>query len=174
MIQPEVYAPDGSKRLLDDIVPMEWLYITAGLEEQAWMEGVEDVWQAISGRRLVILPSDGAAPSPIPSSGRSGAKNNIPFGGSGTASGTICNETSCAPIGLRGEVQVFRETDGRFARWCNRTGLSAVLIRPDRYVYAGIRDRAELASSAERQLSGEYPICTNRRFDIPNRTVSIM
>ena len=27
MVQPEVYAPDGSKRLLDDIVPMEWVYM---------------------------------------------------------------------------------------------------------------------------------------------------
>ena len=59
MVQPEVYAPDGTKRLLDDLVPMEWLYVTAGMEAQAWMDGLEDVWRKIDGRRIVILPGDG-------------------------------------------------------------------------------------------------------------------
>ena len=60
MPQPEVYAPDGSRRLLDDLVPMEWLYATSGPEAQEWMAGMEDVWRSIGGQRIVFLP--GSAP----------------------------------------------------------------------------------------------------------------
>ena len=127
MIQPEVYAPDGSKRLLDDIVPMEWLYITAGLEEQRWMEGVEDVWQAIGGRRSSSCWRRGGAVAHPCRPGESGRRlerllmerqastsltDNVKGYAKPTtalpASGTIMGfnaETSCALIGLRGRDQ---------------------------------------------------------------------
>ena len=113
MVQPEVHAPDGTKRLLDDLVPMEWLYITAGMEEQRWMEGLEDTWRRLEGRRLIILPGDGEGPLGVLS-------------------------------GFAKEIQLFRETDGRFSCWCEITGLNTFLVRPDRYVFAGIRDQTDL------------------------------
>ena len=119
MPQPEVYAPDGSKRLLDDLVPMEWLYVTTGMEAQEWMEGMESFWNGIGGRRIVILPDSAQLPS-----------NEAP------------DSCSTFPPGL-----VRHETDGRFARWCNRVGLAAVLVRPDRYIYAGGRKRIDLKAS---------------------------
>ena len=115
MIQPEVYAPDGSKRLLDDLVPMEWLYVTAGMEEQGWMEGLEDLWRSIGGRRIVILPEEGMVPS-------------------GASSGST--------TGIEG----IRETDGRFAHWCDSIGLNTFVVRPDRNVYAGVLGQADLAA----------------------------
>ena len=126
MPQPEVYAPDGSKRLLDDLVPMEWLYVTAGFEEQGWMDGLENVWRSIGGRRIVILPDDGVGLLPSLSPGPSGAWSGTPSG-----------ESSGTPSRLPKDIKVFNETDHRFAHWCNYAGLAAVFIRPDRYVYAG-------------------------------------
>ncbi|MCY3827589.1 MAG: bifunctional 3-(3-hydroxy-phenyl)propionate/3-hydroxycinnamic acid hydroxylase [Rhodospirillaceae bacterium] len=118
MSQPEVYAPDGTKRLLDDLVPMEWLYVTTGFEAQSWMEGMEHKWRSIGGRRVVILPSNGALPS---------------------------NEVSDAPFNHPPDIQLFHDSDGRFARWCETTGLSAALVRPDRYILASINNSASLA-----------------------------
>ena len=124
MVQPEVYAPDGTKRLLDDFVPMEWLYITAGLEEQRWMDGLEDAWRSIGGCRIVILPSDGALPS---------------------------KEASDAPSRPPSSIELFHETDGRFDDWCNRTGFYDLLVRPDRYVYA-TADPANLPATIRRMM----------------------
>ena len=126
MPQPEVYAPDGAKRLLDDLVPMEWLYVTNSLEAQEWMEGLEDVWRRAGGQRIVILPGNGAAPAPR--SGQTGAP--AAFG-----------ERPAVPSVVFSNVRVFRETDRRYARWCERTDFAAVLVRPDRYIYAGVRSR---------------------------------
>ena len=120
MPQPEVYTPDGTKRLLDDLVPMEWLYVTAGFEEQRWMEGLEDAWRRIGGRRIVLLPGEAAA-------ARSGLSSGAPT-----------------------NIQVFREIDSCFTRWCERTGLSPVLLRPDRYIYAGVNYSADLAAKVKR------------------------
>ncbi len=69
MPQPEVYAPDGTKRLLDDLAPMEWLYVTTGFAAQDWMAGMAEAWRVIGGRRIVVLPGTGASPSAAPSPG---------------------------------------------------------------------------------------------------------
>ena len=119
MPQPEVYAPDGTKRLLDDLVPMEWLYVTTGMEAQEWMEGMEDVWRRIGGRRIVILPNNARLPS---------------------------NKARASCLTFPPDL-VLHETDGRLTRWCNRVGLAAVLVRPDRYIYAGGRERIDLKVS---------------------------
>ena len=126
MVQPEVYAPDGTKRLLDDLVPMEWLYVTAGFEEQGWMEGMEETWRRIGGRRIVILP-----------------------GGDRTKSEGMRSGPSATPAG----VEFLHETGATFARWCSKTGLRAVLVRPDRYIYAAVNDRTDLAARM-RSLGG--------------------
>ena len=123
MVQPEVHAPDGTKRLLDDLVPMEWLYVTNSLETQGWMEGLEEVWQGIGGRRLVIMHGD----SPLPSS-----------------------ETSGLPAKSAAGIDTFQENDDKFAQWCAHAALNAVLVRPDRYVYGTARDSAELAAKIAR------------------------
>ena len=41
-------------------------------------------------------------------------------------------------------VAVLRPTDDCFRSWIAETGAPAALIRPDRYVYATIRDRNDL------------------------------
>ena len=62
MVQPEVVCPDGAARLLDDHVPMDFLYVTASEAAQDWMAGQADAWAAIGGRRLVIA-AEGASPA---------------------------------------------------------------------------------------------------------------
>ena len=146
MVQPEVYAPDGTKRLLDDLVPMEWLYVTAGFEEQGWMEGMEETWRRIGGRRIVILP-----------------------GGDRTMSEGMRSGPSATPAG----VEFLHETGATFARWCSKTGLRAVLVRPDRYIYAAVNDRTDLAArlkGATCEVWGDGWWQNRRRgeeFDIP-------
>ena len=119
MVQPEILRPDGSARLMDDIVPMEFLYMTAGAAAQAWLDGLEDAWRAIAGRRLIIVPGDAGLPTDLPA--------RLPAG-----------------------VELMRERGDTFARWCRRTGLGAVLVRPDRYVHAGVTGRGDLAARVKR------------------------
>ena len=132
MPQPEVYAPDGSKRLLDDLVPMEWLYVTAGLEAQEWMEGMEDVWRRIGGRRVaILLGSAERSLSIVSTQQRMETSNKHATNASGISSVTL------------GNILTFRETKYHFMHWCKKNGHSAMLIRPDRYIYAGPRNYKE-------------------------------
>lgn len=119
MAQPKILNPEGEARLLDDHVPMEFLFVTKDLEQQSWMEGSDDVWTTIGGRRLVIATGD--TPQPARTSGA---------------------------------TEVLSEVDGTMARWRERTGVSAVLVRPDRYVYAAVTDRADLQAKLSR-LAGK-------------------
>ena len=154
MPQPEVYAPDGSKRLLDDLVPMEWLYVTDSLETQGWIEGLEEVWRKIGGLRIVILPNDGAVLWPGPQSTRAGAAPVVPSERLEAASGKLTGEVSCASASYRtrlsNDIRLFRETDGRFVRWCEHTRLTAAIFRPDRYAYAGAKNHTSLAKTVSK------------------------
>ena len=49
-----------------------------------------------------------------------------------------------ADAGAMEGVAVLRPTDDCFRSWIAETGAPAALIRPDRYVYATIRDRNDL------------------------------
>lgn len=135
MPQPEVYAPDGSKRLLDDLVPMEWLYVTAGMEAQGWMEWLENEWRSIGGSRVVILPE-----------GTDRLSNIVSTQQSMETSHKHSTNASGLSLATPGNIQIFRETQNQFTRWCNNSGHSAMLIRPDRYTYAGFRNRREFAT----------------------------
>jgi len=97
-------------------VPMEWLYVTTGMEEQSWMEGMEDVWRRIGGRRIVILSEEREQPG------------------------------SVSYVSLPNDIELFRETDGQFGLWGHRSGIDAILVRPDRYVYAGVGNKADHAA----------------------------
>ena len=94
---------------------MEWLYVTAGLEAQEWMEGLEDVWRGLGGKRIVIHS-------------RVGSQSAEP------------------PAG----VEFFLDASDTFDCWCIQTNLTAVLVRPDRYVYAAIRCSAELVAKVRK------------------------
>ncbi|MEQ8698380.1 MAG: bifunctional 3-(3-hydroxy-phenyl)propionate/3-hydroxycinnamic acid hydroxylase [Bauldia litoralis] len=55
-------------------------------------------------------------------------------------------EVAPSPTG----VEVLGDAEGAYARWRKRTGGQAVLVRPDRYVYASVPDEAGLAASLDR------------------------
>jgi len=44
----------------------------------------------------------------------------------------------------RGGISTFVETDGIFSNWIIASQVSAVIVRPDRYVYAGAGDADQL------------------------------
>lgn len=48
MIQPEIEAP-GPRRLMDDFVPMHFLFISDGIQPQSWMKAHEDTWKQLHG-----------------------------------------------------------------------------------------------------------------------------
>lgn len=102
---------------------MEWLYVTTGFEAQAWMEGLEDVWRGIGGRRIVIMRGDFRS------------KN-----------------TSGLPAKSAAGIDTFRDFEDRFAQWHTCASLNAVLIRPDRYVYGTAKGSAELAENFTRLI----------------------
>ena len=146
MPQPEVYAPDGSKRLLDDLVPMEWLYVTTRMEEQEWMEGLEDVWHSIGGRRIVIVPVE---PEPM-ENGRESTSNNFNFGRNKIKStnGALSTKKLETILDLKvvrsDQIEILRETDNRFAQWCSWNTSPAVIVRPDRYIYSPVLKKQNL------------------------------
>jgi 3-(3-hydroxy-phenyl)propionate hydroxylase len=109
MVQPKVVAPDGEEMLLDDYVPMEFLFVSDRLEPQSWMDGEDGLWNQLGGRRVVILAKDAPEPGP-------------------------------APAG----IDVLREVGETMSRWCNDNQGLALLVRPDRYVYAAVADQSQL------------------------------
>lgn len=145
MPQPEVYAPDGTKRLLDDLVPMEWLYVTAGYEAQGWMEGMEDLWERIGGRRIVILPGNWEETTFDPISSQSNAASNQTLRKSSVPSNAPSGISSDASTRLPAAAQVIRETNRQFTHWCERIGSTAVMIRPDRYIFAKTKNHNNFA-----------------------------
>ena len=125
MIQPEVYAPDGSKRLLDDI----------GADGMALRDGGAGGAGLDGGTGECGAASAAGGSSYCPTMGWACCRAFRP--GHRAWSGTPSGESSGTPSRLPKDIKVFNETDHRFAHWCNYAGLAAVFIRPDRYVYAG-------------------------------------
>jgi len=115
MIQPSVRCPDAVERLMDDVLPMAFLFVTETAEQQSWMEGREDIWQRLGGHSLVILAQDAIA----------------------------------SPQGIA-RYDTLPETGDRLARWRKETGVTAMLVRPDRYIYASVADRSDLQSKLDR------------------------
>ena len=111
MVQPRVLDTDGAAVLLDDLAPMEFLFITDSAKNQRWMDEVADIWSRISGRRMVIS-TDGP---PEPARTEAG-------------------------------IEYLADVEGSISRWCDRTGASAVIVRPDRYVYAAVASQADLTT----------------------------
>ncbi|KQV37000.1 bifunctional 3-(3-hydroxy-phenyl)propionate/3-hydroxycinnamic acid hydroxylase [Rhizobium sp. Root1204] len=57
-VQPTVIDHSGEARLLDDVLPMEFLFVTVGTAQQSWLTGHEEFWSSIGGCRVVITPSE--------------------------------------------------------------------------------------------------------------------
>ena len=129
MPQPEVYAPDGSKRLLDDLVPMEWLYVTTGMEAQEWMEGLEEVWREMGARRIVI---------------QSNAVLNVDKTSNGIRLTPIHGQSTSSmqkyPLG----IEKIGKLDTRFVHWCEENSIGAFIVRPDRYIFSSTDNRHTL------------------------------
>jgi len=115
MIQPTVRCPDAVERLMDDVVPMVFLFVTETADQQSWMEGREDLWQRLGGCGLVVPAQD-----------------------------AIADLTDTA------RYETLPETGDRLARWREETGVTAMLVRPDRYIYASVADRTDLLSKLDR------------------------
>ncbi|MBW5433737.1 bifunctional 3-(3-hydroxy-phenyl)propionate/3-hydroxycinnamic acid hydroxylase [Bradyrhizobium canariense] len=110
MVQPEVVI-SGRTRLMDDICPMAFLYVTANPAAQTWMEPHADAWRRIGGQRIVIQSSA----EPVPDG-----------------------------------VVALVEAGDIFARWAAANDTAAVVVRPDRYVYATVQDENDLAHKLKR------------------------
>jgi 3-(3-hydroxy-phenyl)propionate hydroxylase len=50
---------------------------------------------------------------------------------------------------MRDGIATFVESDGVFSNWARKNQVSAVIVRPDRYVFAGAANAAELNTSME-------------------------
>ena len=123
---------------------MEWLYVTAGMEAQEWMVGMEDVWRKIEGRRIIVQADDRLVLLRKPLSVRTRTELGLQL--KGTAA-----KYKVPSIGLFDEsgisftnVQVLTESSSCFIKWCKVTGADAAIIRPDRYVYAEINRKDKL------------------------------
>ena len=54
MVQPEV-ADEDRTRLMDDLTPMAFLYVTDGQEPQAWMSPHAAFWKRLGGERIAFV-----------------------------------------------------------------------------------------------------------------------
>ena len=60
MVQPEVADKDRT-RLMDDLIPMAFLYVTDGQGPQAWMSPHAAFWKRLGGERIAfVTPETGA------------------------------------------------------------------------------------------------------------------
>lgn len=110
MVQPSVVDATGHEMLLDELAPMQFIYLTDGYAPQDWWAAdADDLWSALGGQRIAVAPQ-------------------------------------ASLVGAKQPFQVVRDAGDVFARWRNRTGCAAVLVRPDRYIFSGIRDAADLRS----------------------------
>ena len=53
-VQPKIKTQNGKGKLLDDLMPMSFLYLTDGQAAQVWMNKYEDFWSRIGGVRFLI------------------------------------------------------------------------------------------------------------------------
>lgn len=61
MVQPEVKVPKGTV-LMDDLTPMEFLFVTEGTEAQGWMQAHAELWHKLHGAGVAFI-SEGDAVS---------------------------------------------------------------------------------------------------------------
>lgn len=57
MVQPRVEANGQVADLMDDVLPMEFLLVTAGVEPQSWLQGFERAWSELRGVRVAFVPA---------------------------------------------------------------------------------------------------------------------
>jgi 3-(3-hydroxy-phenyl)propionate hydroxylase len=62
----------------------------------------------------------------------------------------IATEAGSKPAQVENGIEYLRDTGDTLARWQDRANASAVLVRPDRYVYATVTDRADLVAKVGR------------------------
>ncbi|MFT4115245.1 bifunctional 3-(3-hydroxy-phenyl)propionate/3-hydroxycinnamic acid hydroxylase [Bradyrhizobium sp.] len=110
MVQPEIVGK-GRTRLMDDLCPMAFLYVTTDSAAQAWMEPHAESWRRLGGHRIVI----GSSAEP-------------------TVEGVLA----------------MTEAGDTFAKWAAAGSTEAVIVRPDRYVYASIQNENDLANKLAR------------------------
>ena len=53
-VQPKIKIQYGEEKLLDDFIPMSFLYLTTGQAAQVWMNEHEDFWAKLEGVRFSI------------------------------------------------------------------------------------------------------------------------
>ena len=58
-------------------------------------------------------------------------------------------QNAVATSRLTGRQATLPETGDRLARWRNETGVTAMLVRPDRYIYASVADRLDLEAKLD-------------------------
>lgn len=111
--QPRILTNSGESRLLDDLVPPEFLFLTSDPDALSWLDDCRDAWVEIGGiERAIVADKDAGA-----------------------------------------DPRVLREDGSIFADWQSGHGFTSVLVRPDRYVYGTVRDRAGLVRHV-RHLAG--------------------
>ena len=54
-VQPRLRFPRGQEKLMDDVIPMSFLYISTGLNQQTWMDPYEIFWRKLGGIRIIIM-----------------------------------------------------------------------------------------------------------------------
>jgi 3-(3-hydroxy-phenyl)propionate hydroxylase len=54
-VQPRLRFPRGQEKLMDDVIPMSFLYISTGLNQQIWMDPYETFWRKLGGIRIIIM-----------------------------------------------------------------------------------------------------------------------
>ena len=94
------------------------------------MEGLNEMWQSMGGQNLVIMPNNSATASQLTRTAEIKAPQR-----------DILRHSIA--------INILSEIDNKYCMWCNRIRYTATIIRPDRYVYAGIRNRMNLKSILE-------------------------
>jgi 3-(3-hydroxy-phenyl)propionate hydroxylase len=122
-VQPRIRCGDGHDLLLDDVVAPGFLIAVRDATILSWlMPAARALWQSIGGTEVVIASTDRHATEP--------------------------SSTREAPYTHTYKHVV--ETDGLFGALLDRHTAAAVIVRPDRYVYAVARDADALNMAVER------------------------
>ena len=54
-VQPRLRFSKVREKLMDDVIPMSFLYISIGLNQQIWMDPHEVFWKTLDGVKIIIL-----------------------------------------------------------------------------------------------------------------------